>query len=203
VFLVRLFFLAVATTCAGVARAEGETSTAVDNVLATARDEPSARWAVGFNPLAVAIGRYGGDLQYLVSPAFALLVNAHGDFASNVLPSIEYDRREPVWGFGGEAGFRWFSAQQWMHSFFLGASVIGGWYSVDYYGHRIGLPGVGLAGDMGGQLAMGSRVFLAFGGGLQYLWTARYPGDIAPGVSFVMGAGVNQRLLLTIGAQLP
>jgi hypothetical protein len=166
-------------------------------------ESPAARWAVGFNPLAVALGRYSADLQYLLSPAFALLLNAHGDFTSSVLPSVEYDRQAPVWGFGGEAGFRWFSAHRWMNSFFLGASLIGGWYSVDYYGHRIGLPGVGPAADMGGQLALGSRAFLAFGGGLQYLWTARYPSDIAPGVSFVMGAGVNQRLLLTIGALLP
>jgi hypothetical protein len=164
---------------------------------------PPPRWAVGFNPLAIAIGRHSVDVERLVVPGFAILVNVHGDFASHDLPAIEYDRVSPLWGFGGEAGFRWFTAERGMRGFFVGATLVGGWYSVEYYGRRIGLPGVGVALDMGGQFPLGRSLFLAFGGGMQHLWTSRYPADIAPGVSFVMGAGFDTRILLTFGMLLP
>lgn len=163
---------------------------------------PSPRWAVGFNPLAMAIGRYGGDLQHLVSPGLALLVNVHGDLVSHDWPAMQYGGASPVWGFGGEVGCRWFTARRRMQGFFFGASLVGGWYSVEYYGRRFGLPGVGPAVDMGGQVELGSGLFVAFGGGMQYLLTTRYPADIASGVSWVMGAGINPRLLLTFGALL-
>jgi hypothetical protein len=168
------------------------------------RPAPSpARWAVGFNPLAVVIGRYGGDLQRLFAPGHALVVNAHVDYASHDWQAMEYDRYSPVWGFGGEAGWRFYPSSRGMRGLFLGPSLVGGWYSVDYYGHRIGLPGVGLAADVGGQADLGGTFFLTVGGGLQYLWTAKYPKDIAPGLSWIIGAGVNPRLLLTIGTRVP
>jgi hypothetical protein len=171
-----------------------------------AGDVPSAAapapWAVGFNPLAIAIGRYGGDVQRLIAPGHALIVNVHVDYASHGWPAMQYDRDSPVWGLGGEAGWRWYPSSRGMRGLFLGAALIGGWYSVDYYGHRLGLPGVGLAGDIGGQADLGGGFFLTVGGGLQYLWTASYPKDLAPGLSQVIGAGVDPRLLLTIGTRI-
>ena len=60
------------------------------------RSKPlSPRWALGFNPLAVAIGRYGFDVQRLLGPHNALLVNVHGDYASRDWPAIEYGRHCP------------------------------------------------------------------------------------------------------------
>ncbi|MDP8999233.1 MAG: hypothetical protein M3O46_03890 [Myxococcota bacterium] len=184
------------------------------SLFATARDghaqdrefqapPPPAKWAVGFNPLAVIIGRYSADLERLVTPDFALLLNIHGDYASRVVPSMEYGGSAPVWGFGAEIGCRWFTAGRGMHGFFMGSSLVAGWYSIDYYGRRFGLPGIGPALDMGGQVELGRSAFLGFGGGMQYLWTSRYPVDIASGLSWVMGAGINTRVLLTIGALLP
>jgi hypothetical protein len=182
----------------------GARSAGADDEAPPAASPP--RWAVGFNPLAVVLGRYGGDLQRLVAPGHALIVNAHFDYASHDWQAMEYGRRSPMWGLGGEAGWRWYPSSHGkfgMRGLFLGPSLVGGWYSVDYYGHRIGLPGVGLAADIGGQADLGETFFLAVGAGLQYLWTASYPTDIAPGLSWVIGAGVNPRLLLTFGTRVP
>jgi hypothetical protein len=87
---------------------------------ATAQDEaqpaPSPpRWAVGFNPLAMVIGRYGGDLQRLVAPGHALIVSAHVDYASHDWQAMDYDRRSPMWGLGGEAGWRWYPSSHGTH----------------------------------------------------------------------------------------
>jgi hypothetical protein len=163
-------------------------------------EPPAPRWALGFNPLALVIGRYGADLEHPLWPHLVLLLNGHVDYASHDWPAMEYDRRSPVWGFGGEAGWRWFTGERSMQGFFLGASLVCGWYSFEYYGRRHGLPGAGLAADMGGQVDLGGPWFLTSGVGLQYLWTHSYPADIAPGVSWIMGAGVNPRLLVTVGA---
>ena len=168
---------------------------------ASSQEEPAA-WAVGFNPLAIAIGRYGGDLQRLMAPGQALVVNVHVDYASHDWPAMQYDRNAPVWGLGGEVGWRWYPSSPGMRGLFLGATLIGGWYSVDYYSQRLGLPGVGLAADIGGQADVGGAVFVTVGGGLQYLWTTSYPKDLAPGVSQVIGAGVDPRLLFTIGTRI-
>ena len=166
------------------------------------RPQPPARNALGFNALAVAIGRYGGDFEYLAAPHNVLVLNVHGDYASHAWPAIEYDRPSPVWGFGGEVGWRWFTQEPGIRGFFFGPSLIAGYYNADYRGRRFDLPGVGLAADIGRQFDITPDVFLTYGFGLQYLWTARYPADIAPGVSFVMGAGVDPRLLVTVGGRL-
>ncbi len=160
---------------------------------------PAARWAVGANPLAVVLGRYGGDVQHLVAPGNALVLSVHVDYASKEFGPLDYSSSAPVWGVGGEAGWRFFPGAPGMRGLFLGASVLGGWDSIDYYGRRFGLYGFGLAGDIGGQAELSEHVFLTIGGGLQRLWTRRYPSDVAPGVSWVMGAGFDPRLLLAVG----
>ena len=161
----------------------------------------ASRAAFGLNPLALAIGRLSGDFEYLAAPHNVLVVNLHADYASHDLPALEYDRIAPVWGFGGELGWRWFPANSGMHGVFFGLSFLADYYNADYRGRRIDLPGAGVAGDFGWQYDVGAHVFVAFGFGLQYLWTLRYPADIAPGVSFVMGAGVDPRLLFTVGGR--
>jgi hypothetical protein len=155
-----------------------------------------ARWSVGLNPLALGIGRYGGDGEYLAHPYIALVANVHGDYASQA-PVVNYG--SPIYGFGGEAGVRFYATPD-LFGFFFGVSAIAGWYDVQYYGEHLALPDVGFAIDVGGKVRLGDGgMFLALGAGVQDLWTTRYPKDIGSGISFVLGAGVDPRVLLTIG----
>jgi hypothetical protein len=180
-----------------------ESESRADEGDALLADRPAAtpalpRWSVGFNPLALTIGRLSGDVEYLVLPHLGLVANVHGDYGPSSLPAVNYDGGAPVWGFGGEVGSRIYGVRN-LSGIFLGASLVSGFYDVAYYGQRRALPDIGVAVDLGGKVRLGDRMFLTFGAGFQYLWTPRYPGDIAPGVSSVLGAGLDPRLLLTIG----
>ncbi len=162
---------------------------------------PPARWSVGVNPLAIGIGRYSVDGEWLARPHWALVANLHGDYASQ---AVVADYGAPMYGFGGELGARLYATPD-LFGFFFGVSAISGWYNVEYYGERLALPDVGFAVDMGGKLRLGKGgMFMALGFGVQNLWTTtRYPKDIGQAASFVLGAGAAPRLLLTIGTVLP
>jgi hypothetical protein len=188
-----LLAVALSTSAAAARAQEGDEAVAIAS---------RPQWAIGFNPLAIAIGRYSFDVQHLLAPHHALVVNVHGDYASRDWQAMQYDRRDPFWGFGGEVGWRWFPTRAWMRGFFLGASLLGGYYNYGYYGARLPLPGFGIAGDMGGMAELGGGMFLVLGAGLQNLWTHSYPKDIAPGLSQVVGEGIDPRVLVTIGALL-
>jgi hypothetical protein len=162
---------------------------------------PPAAWAIGVSPLALIVGRYGGDALRMVAPGEAIVLSLHFDYASRDFGPLDWASSAPVWGFGGEIGWRTFPASRRMQGVFLQASVLGEWDSLDYYGRRFGLYGGGLAGDLGLQAELGDHAFLSAGVGLQHLWTRRYPADVAHGVSWVMGAGFDPRVLLTIGAR--
>lgn len=162
---------------------------------------PPARWSVGVNPLAIGIGRFSADGEWLARPHWALVANVHGDYATQ---AVVADYGGSMYGFGGELGARLYATPD-LFGFFLGVSAISGWYSVEYYGERVALPDVGFAVDIGGKLRLGKGgVFMAPGFGVQNLWTTtRYPRDIGQAASFVLGAGVAPRLLLTIGTVIP
>jgi hypothetical protein len=166
-------------------------------------EEPAPRWSVGFNPLAMAIGRYGLDVERLVADHLAVVVNAHGDYASRDWQAMQYDRVTPFWGFGGELGVRDFLGDKPLRGVFLGASIVGGRYVVDVRGSPLALAGVGAAADVGAQRELGGGFFLTLGAGVQYLWTTRYPNDIAPGTKWVVGDGADPRVLVTFGTLAP
>ncbi len=95
---------------------------------------------------------------------------------------------------------RFYPGEGSLFGFFLGPSLVAGYYSVNYYGYSFPLPDAGFAFDLGGKLHVGDRGFIALGAGVQYTNTPRYPNDFDSIVSFVIGSGVVPRLLLTAGS---
>jgi hypothetical protein len=165
-----------------------------------------ARWAVGFNPAAITIGRYGVDVIRLVAPHVAAVANVHVDYGSKDWPSAQYDGLDPYYGVGGELGVRFFLSHQYMRGFFIGPSMLAGWYSVPFSNTgnasnniHAGLPGFGVAVDIGGQINLGYGMFLVLAGGLQGRWTTAHPQAIASGVQLVAGNGAVPRFIMTFG----
>jgi hypothetical protein len=147
------------------------------------------------NPLAFLLGRFGGDVEYLAFKSIALVGNLHGD-SSAVVTSTS---NNSYVGFGGEAGIRFYPASSSIFGFFVGPSLVAGWYSVNYYGYGYGFPDVGFAVDAGGKANVGGSMFVAGGGGVQSLYTGHYPKDVANIVTFVLGPGWAPRALFTFG----
>jgi hypothetical protein len=160
---------------------------------------PPPTWAVGFNPAAVTIGRYGVDVLHHLGPHVAGVGNLHVDYGSRDWPSAQYDDPDPFYGLGGELGLRFFPAGRGMAGFFMGPSLLARWTSVPYRNTRIGMPAFGVAVDVGGQINLGAGVFLVLGGGLEGTWTSTHPSDIAGGIQTVSGNGIRPRFLLTLG----
>jgi hypothetical protein len=160
----------------------------------------SARWAAVWNVTAVFIRRYSFDGLYLVAPKHAVLVNLHYDYASQSYPSLDYGRSDAYSGGGGEIGYRQYPHGHGLSGAFFGPSVVLGWYRVPYYGQYLTLRNSGLAFDVGGQALLGDHFTIIAGGGGQYVWTSRYPKDIAPGIETNVGQGFQLRIFLSMGA---
>jgi hypothetical protein len=195
--------LMAAAVVAGPARATADEEAPPPEQPAT---RPPPRWAVGFDPAALTIGRYGVDVLRLVAPHLAVLANFHLDYGSRDWPSAEYADPDPYYGVGGELGVRIFPSHAHMRGFFLGPSLLAGWYSVPFNqtgtpgkNIHVGIPGFGVAMDLGGQINLGYGMFLVLGGGLQGRWTTAHPQAIPSGVQLVAGNGAVPRFIMTFG----
>jgi hypothetical protein len=154
------------------------------------------RWSVGINPIAFFIGRFGGDVEYAAAPHLALLGNLHLDTAAVLTDSSS----DPYVGFGAELGVRLYSVRDEARGGFLGASLVGGWYSIEYYGTRLAVPDAGFAIDFGGKARIGERGFLTLGLGVEHLSSGMFPKDVDGLGPFVFGSGWKPRLIVTAGA---
>jgi hypothetical protein len=156
---------------------------------------PPPRWSLGINLLPFFFGRVGGDVEYAATRTVALVVNVHVD-ASAALTDTGNDHYV---GFGGELGLRYYPKGS-LYGFFMGPSVIAGYYSVDYYGSPYPLPNGGVAFDFGGKGHVGKSGFLMVGAGAQHLWSHPYPSDFPwPVAQAIGGGGWPLRLLFSFG----
>ncbi|MGH7437324.1 MAG: hypothetical protein ACRENE_16730 [Polyangiaceae bacterium] len=157
---------------------------------------PLPRWSVGVNPLAFLLGRFGGDVEYSPAPYVALVGNVHVDSSAVFTNSAT----SPYWGFGGEAGVRAYVNRS-LFGVFMGPSLVGGYYSVNYYGQPFALPDVGVAFDIGAKARITrSTGFIACGAGVQRLWSRSYPSDFGNAGTVLGGGNWPLRLLVTVGA---
>jgi hypothetical protein len=142
---------------------------------------------------AFTFGRFGADVEYAAARRLALVGNLHFDFSALLSDPGHYR------GFGGELGLRFYPGGS-LYGFFVGASVIGGYYTVDYYGYAYPLPDAGMALDIGSKGRWGKNGFVMVGGGVQHMWSRPYPLDFPDIVGTIIGGGGwPLRLLLSVG----
>lgn len=155
-------------------------------------------------PLAIAIGRYALDLEYLPAPHHAVHLTAVGYYA---LPGPT----DTFQGFGAEAGYRWYAGNSGPEGFFVGGSFLLGGYE---YAHTtpnastVNLPystqfvSVGGAIDAGFQWVVLGNFAVGAGAGAQYTVDTTPPqfGPVSHAWQALMyGPGVSPRVLLSIG----
>ena len=170
-------------------------------------DEGIAFKSVGLegNPLAMLIGRYSADLEYLPLAHHALHVTPFGYYA---LPGVG----DQLTGFGGEIGYRWYSGMHGPEGFFAGASFVAGDLE---YRHVATVTGPLDASDdtrfveLGGALDAGYQILLlgnlavGVGAGAQYVADTIRPHfefENHPWHDVLYGAGLRPRALLSVGA---
>jgi hypothetical protein len=84
-------------------------------------------FAVNGNPLALMIGRFSGDLQWLPVGTHALVLSPWALYSdSTVTPLAAGDTRTQT-GFGSELGYRYYTGSRGANGFFLGGGAIAGY----------------------------------------------------------------------------
>jgi len=164
-------------------------------------------FSIELNPLGVAIGRYSLQGEYMLAKHHAVTLNP---FFNHTPVTYTVNGKDidggALNGFGGEAGYRFYTGSKGANGFFVGPSFLFGSYSADA---PSGTPGgksqsftsVGGAVDLGGQAIIGPGIVIGAGAGLQYTATSEELNtdnlNVAPAA--IAGGGIRPRFLLALG----
>jgi hypothetical protein len=176
----------------------------------TAKQGPEAkRVAIALNPLALAIGRYSIQGEYLVSLHHAVTLNP---FYTNAPVRVTVGSQEvdggSLTGFGTELGYRYYSGRKGPEGFFVGPSLLFGSFSQSGATGISGRPATsdsfvayGGAIDIGGQGIVGPGIVLGAGVGLQYTATSEdiTTSNLNLASAIIAGGGLRPRFLLHAG----
>lgn len=169
--------------------------------LEPARDE-FRQFAILANPLALSIGRYSVQVEYLPALHHAIVLNpvyTHAPFKPTI-NGQEVDAGS-LNGIGGELGYKFYTGNKGPNGFFVGPSFLFASYSSSLSGTADkSFTSVGAALDVGGQAVLGG--FTIGGGfGLQVTKTSEdfNTEDFNFAASVIAGGGWRPRALFTIG----
>ncbi|HEU4406513.1 MAG TPA: DUF3575 domain-containing protein [Polyangiaceae bacterium] len=173
-------------------------------------DDDHKRFAVALNPLAVTIGRYSLQAEYLPAKHHALTLSPFYTYAP-VKAEINGQELDggSLSGFGGELGYRFYSGNKGPNGFFVGPSLLFGAYSqsapsgAQPEGSRgsESFTSYGGAIDIGGQAVIGPGIVVGGGFGLQYTTTSRDidTDNLNLASAIIAGGGVRPRFLFSAG----
>jgi len=173
-------------------------------VLVPIEEPPQLKkFAIIANPLALSIGRYSIQFEYLPALHHALVINPVYTHASIKATSNgqELDLGS-LNGFGGELGYKFYTGKKGANGFFVGPSFLFGSYSQSMDGTKSdSFTSFGGAIDVGGQAIIGGGFVIGGGFGLQWTKTSK---DInTENLNFasavIAGGGTRPRALFTIG----
>jgi hypothetical protein len=161
-------------------------------------------FSLELNPLGVAIGRYSVQGEYMLAKHHAVTLNPFFNHTP-VTYTVNGNSVDggSLTGFGGEAGYRFYTGSRGANGFFIGPSLLFGSYSADAPGGgpSTSFTSVGGAVDLGGQAIIGPGIVIGAGAGLQ--WTSISKDlntenlNLAP--TMIAGGGVRPRFLLAVG----
>ncbi len=163
--------LAVLLPAPARALADGETETERETpdtaVTPVGTASPPLRLVSG-NVLGVVSGRFGLAYQGMLAAHHAILIGGHATLVPHLARGTDQ-----VLGFGGQLGYRFYSAPRGPVGFFVGPSVLAGRYSWEEGGNETNTGSLGhyaVAADVGWAALMGSHLVVAVVGGAQYSW---------------------------------
>lgn len=177
-------------------------------VLVPVQEEPPYKsFAIIANPLAIFIGRYSVQFEYLPALHHALTLNPFYTHAGININGVDFGT---VSGGGAELGYKFYTGRKGPNGFFVGPSILFGTYSqsggvVDATNGTTSpstsFINYGGAIDLGGQAVVGPGIVIGGGFGLQ--WTknnkALNTKDFNTAANIVAGGGTWPRFLFTLG----
>jgi hypothetical protein len=203
----KIFVFVAALSTANIALAEPEPP--VDVVIHEA--PPPRRFiTAAFSPLPLIVGKVSFELVAMPIEHHALVLSPYYASSTTAPIYVFSDTGQPTQlpkqtfsGYGGELGYRYYFGRSGPRGFFLGPSLILGWFTATAQnGDQTQYRQSGIAADIGSQMLVTDRVSLILGGGLQYLTTDKtippqqYPAKI------YANKGVLPRVLFSLGLAL-
>jgi hypothetical protein len=198
---------AAAITTARMAAAEAEPP--VDVVIHEA-PPPRRIVTMAFSPLPLIVGKLSFELVVVPIEHHGLVLSPFYASTTTAPIYVFSDTGQPTQlpeqkfsGYGGELGYRYYFGQGGPRGFFLGPSLILGWFTATAQnGSQTKYLQYGFAADVGSQMLVTDRVSLSLGGGLQYIATDKtIPPQQFPAKIFA-NRGVLPRLLFSLGLAL-
>jgi hypothetical protein len=196
----------VALTIATASNAIAEPEPPVDVVIP--ETPPPRRIVVlGWNPLSLVLGKASFDVVVVPRDHHGLILSPF--YAStSTEPIFVFDdmgnprqlAKQTFSGFGGELGYRYYFDELGPRGFFMGPSLIVGWFTAQAGdGSQTAFLQYGAAVDVGYQTLIADRLSLTLGGGLEVVATNKsIPQQQFP-ARFYANFGVLPRLLLSVG----
>jgi hypothetical protein len=167
------------------------------------RERDFKSFSIEANPLAIGIGRYSLQAEWLPATHHAIVVNPHYDHVSmDVTVNGQSTSAGTLSGFGGEVGYRFYTGEQGANGFFIGPSLLAGAYSeTGVNGSSQSFSSIGAAVDLGGQVLVGPGILIGAGFGLQYTKVSMdgSTDGLSLPAAILAGGGVRPRALLTLG----
>jgi hypothetical protein len=178
---------------APVKSGEGE----LDDAPLAAPNGRMRRLVLSYNPFTLQLSRYGLNAELLLASHHGLVLSPFYAYTTTNEDSFHNVFR----GFGGELGYRWYSGRNGARGFFVGPSVLLGFYEgVPARGATVPFANLGGALDVGYQAIVVDRWVVGIGGGLQYtVPTQTFPPQELPASVYAI-QGLRPRLLLALGA---
>jgi hypothetical protein len=160
--------------------------------------------AIELNPLAATIGRYSVNVEVMVSPHQAVVVNPHVDHVTTEVTAGDAKYTESFVGGGAELGYRYYTGSKGPNGFFVGPSFLLGHYSATTgeSDQSVSFTSVGAAIDIGGQAVVGPGIVVGGGFGLQWTEATEDFQDMPLAAAAIAGGGVRPRFLVTVGYAL-
>jgi hypothetical protein len=169
--------------------------------------------ALEANPLAIAVGRYSMNLEYMIAAHHAIVISPYIFFA---VPGANTE----VDAYGGEIGYRYYTGKHGPEGWFLGGSVAFGTFTYQHNAPTVNRASDGLlldesvnteydsiggAVDAGYQVLLQEHVVVGLGAGIEYRYLTLEP-DFQPydhaDQWLVYGPGFRPRLLFSMGGAL-
>jgi len=158
------------------------------------------------NPLAVFLGRYSVEFEYMPVLHHAITLNpfyTHAPVKGTDINGNEQDFGS-LNGFGGELGYKFYTGKKGPNGFFVGPSFLFGSYKSSLSGYPdVNFTQLGYAIDLGGQAVIGDGFVIGGGFGLQWTKNSEEPSRSLDSLNLasevIAGAGWRPRFLFTVG----
>ena len=154
------------------------------------------RIALSWNPFTLHLTRVSLNAELLIASHHGVMITPFYASTTTNTDSFENVFR----GWGGEIGYRYYSGKNGARGFFIGPSLLLGFYdAIPKRGDKVPFTNWGGALDVGWQALVADRWVVGLGTGVQYtVPSATFPSQELP-ASVYASRGLRPRLLLALG----